>query len=179
MVKKIIAFIIVAATVVYLYQLNSNISKLQNDLHAQKFENFELKNKNNACTYDNYKLKLELAQINNELLRLKDEIESKTFIAKVTAYSPLDDVNGINSSGNPNVTATGMTVSRGVVAVDPRKIPYGTKLKIEGFDRMFIAGDTGGALRNYDGYAIDIFKQTYDEALKFGVKYLEVTIIDE
>lgn len=178
MIKKIITVIIITVTALSLYQLNSNISKLENSLRTQKIENFELKNENSIATYDNYKLKLELAQANNELLKLKEEIESRTFVAKVTAYSPLDDVNGINSSGNPSITSTGMTVSRGVVAVDPRKIPYGTKLKIEGFNRTFIAGDTGGALRNYDGYAIDIFKQTYDDALRFGVQYLEVTVID-
>ena len=32
-------------------------------------------------------------------------------MAKVTAYSPLDERNGINSSGNPHITATGMPVT--------------------------------------------------------------------
>ena len=108
----------------------------------------------------------------------EQKVAKNTIIAKVTAYSPLDDRNGINSSGNPNITATGMAVSRGVVAVDPRKIPYGTKLKIEGFERTFVAGDTGGALRNYDGHAIDIMKPTYEEAIKFGVQHLEVEILE-
>lgn len=97
--------------------------------------------------------------------------------ARVTAYAPFDNQSGICNDGNPNVTSTGQKPGPAIIAVDPAKIPYGTKLKIEGFSRTFIAGDTGGALRRYQGVAIDVFFETYREAIRFGVQYLEVEII--
>lgn len=94
-------------------------------------------------------------------------------------YSPHDDRNGINSEGDPNITSTGMQSGPTVIAVDPSKIPYGSKVEVEGFNRTFIAGDTGGALRNYGGVAIDVYSKTYDNAMKFGVQYLEYKIVEE
>ena len=97
--------------------------------------------------------------------------------ARITKYSPHDDRNGINSEGDPNITSTGMQSGPIVAAVDPKKIPYGTRFKIEGFDRVFVAGDTGSALRNYDGVAIDVYTESFDDAMEFGVQYREIKII--
>ncbi|SNS23073.1 3D (Asp-Asp-Asp) domain-containing protein [Anaerovirgula multivorans] len=113
-----------------------------------------------------------------EVVELKVENEKlRTFRAKVTAYSPYDDRNGINSSGDPSVTATGTRPRIGVAAVDPKKIPYGSRLLVPGYGEV-TAEDTGGALRQYDGYAIDVFMDTYSEAMSFGVKYIDVKILD-
>lgn len=101
----------------------------------------------------------------------------QTVKAKVTAYAPFDNQSGICSDGNPASTSTGQRPGPTIVAVDPKKIPYGTKLKIQGFDRVFVAGDTGGALRRYDGYAIDVFFETHAQAMRFGVQYLQVEIL--
>lgn len=102
---------------------------------------------------------------------------SRVVKAKVTAYAPFDNQSGICSDGNPASTSTGQRPGPTIVAVDPKKIPYGTKLKIQGFDRVFVAGDTGGALRRYDGYAIDVFFESHAQAMRFGVQYLQVEII--
>lgn len=99
-----------------------------------------------------------------------------TIQARVTAYAPLDNVSGICAEGDPTVTATGTRSRRGVAAVDPRKIAYGTRLFIPGYGEA-IAEDTGGAMRSYDGYAIDVLMETYQEAIEWGVQYLEVTIL--
>ena len=171
--KRIIIIISIILIALMIHYQSDETSSLRSQVENLKSENIKIETMLKEKEYENFKLEVQVHELQER------KLAKNTFMAKVTAYSPLDDRNGINSSGNPRVTATGMLVSRGVVAVDPRKIPYGTKLKIEGFDRIFIAGDTGGALRNYDGYAIDLFHHSYDEALKFGVQYLEVTIIEE
>jgi uncharacterized protein YabE (DUF348 family)/3D (Asp-Asp-Asp) domain-containing protein len=55
------------------------------------------------------------------------------------------------SSGKPEthdaygITASGMAVTRGIVAVDPRVIPLGSRLYIPGYG-FAVAGDTGGGI---------------------------------
>lgn len=102
-----------------------------------------------------------------------DEI---TILAKVTAYAPYDNQSGICNDGNPNYTSTGTSPGFEYVAVDPSKIPYGTKLLIPEYGEV-IAADTGGALRNYDKVAIDVFFETYEDAMNWGVQFLEVKIL--
>ena len=114
----------------------------------------------------------------NELEEELEDIKSRMHTARITMYSPLDDRNGINSEGDPNITASGMRSGPNVVAVDPRRIPYGTRLKIEGFERTFVAGDTGGAMRNYNGIAIDVYTSSFDTAMAFGVQERKIKILD-
>jgi 3D (Asp-Asp-Asp) domain-containing protein len=64
-----------------------------------------------------------------------------------TAYS-----NSPWENGGSTRTATGMPVVYGVAAVDPRVIPLGTKLYVEGYGYAF-ACDTGSAIK---GHRIDL-----------------------
>lgn len=78
------------------------------------------------------------------------------------------------------VTASGMKAQRGVVAVDPKVIPLGTKLYIESADGSFVygnavAGDTGGAIK---GNKIDLFMDTRSECMAFGRRKVNVYILD-
>ena len=50
-----------------------------------------------------------------------------------------------DSSGGSGWTAIGRRAGYGIVAVDPRVIPLGTRLYIPGYG-MAVAGDTGGAI---------------------------------
>ena len=66
---------------------------------------------------------------------------------QATAYDASPADNGIWA----RKTSTGMPLVYGVVAVDPRVIPYGTKMYIESVDGQYkygyaIAGDCGGAI---------------------------------
>jgi len=103
--------------------------------------------------------------------------EKEKVIARVTAYAPFDNRSGMCNDGNPNVTSRGYRPSRAYAAVDPEKIAYDTKLNIPGYGEV-IAGDTGGALRSYEGIAIDVFMDTYEEAIAWGVQYLEIEIME-
>jgi 3D (Asp-Asp-Asp) domain-containing protein len=70
------------------------------------------------------------------------------------------------------ITATGTKAKAGrTIAVDPDIIPYGSKVEING--RTYIAEDCGGAIKNNK---IDIFFNSHEEALEFGVKYSEVYV---
>ncbi|MCK9479788.1 MAG: 3D domain-containing protein [Firmicutes bacterium] len=77
-------------------------------------------------------------------------------------------------------TASGMASQVGVVAVDPSVIPLGTRLYIESPNGSWtygnaIAGDTGGAIK---GNKIDLFMNTYQEAISFGRQTAKVYILE-
>jgi 3D (Asp-Asp-Asp) domain-containing protein len=67
------------------------------------------------------------------------------------------------------ITASGVKVHPGTLAVDPKVIPFGTKVYIEGMG-LFIAEDTG----NFSGKRIDIYMETHEEALQFGRRKVKV-----
>ncbi|MFR2774777.1 MAG: 3D domain-containing protein [Anaerostipes sp.] len=61
------------------------------------------------------------------------------------------------------------------IAVDPNIIPYGTKVKIEGFgDTVYTAEDCGGGV---NGDHIDIYMDNHYQTEEFGKKYRKVYIV--
>ena len=88
-----------------------------------------------------------------------------TMKVKATAYTHTD-------AGCNKTTATGTTVHWGTVAVDPRMIPYGTKMFIVSNDGSFVYGlstaeDCGGAIKNN---RIDLYMPTTSQCFQFGVR---------
>lgn len=82
---------------------------------------------------------------------------------RATAYTHTD-------AGCDLITATGSTVHIGTVAVDPRYIPYGTRMFIVANDGSYVYGiseaeDCGGAIK---GDRVDLYFPTYDECMEFG-----------
>lgn len=75
--------------------------------------------------------------------------------------------------GCSGVTASGVRAGFGVIAVDPRVIPLGTKLFIPGYGRA-VAGDTGGAIL---GNRIDLGMNTQRDALQFGRRPVTVYVL--
>ena len=72
---------------------------------------------------------------------------------------------GIDLLANPN---------RKVIAVDPRVIPLGTKVWVEGYGEA-IAGDTGGAIK---GNKIDVFIPSQKNAVAWGVKTVKLRVLN-
>ena len=77
-------------------------------------------------------------------------------------------------AGDP-ITSTGIKPRWGIIAVDPSVIPYGSRVYIPKFKKIFIAEDTGGAIV---GNRIDIYVSSEKEARQLGVQYLDVYIIE-
>lgn len=75
----------------------------------------------------------------------------------------------ICNAGPPYKTATGTTPHVGGCAVDPKKIPLGSYVKINGV--VYHAEDTGGAIK---GNRIDLVVDTHSEALSKGTYQAEV-----
>lgn len=70
-------------------------------------------------------------------------------------------------------TATGTNPTVGTVAVDPRVIPLGSKLYIEGYGYAR-AEDTGGAVK---GNAIDLFMEQRQQCLNWGRRTVKVYVL--
>lgn len=69
-------------------------------------------------------------------------------------------------------TASGERAEAGkTIAVDPDVIPLGTKVKIG--DAVYTAQDTGSMVK---GNVIDIYFDNHEDAVKHGVKHLEVEV---
>ena len=78
------------------------------------------------------------------------------------------------------LTASGTKVRPGVVAVDPKVIPLGTKLYVKSLDGtkdygFAVAEDTGGAIK---GNKIDLFFHNSKDVYKFGRRKVKVYILN-
>lgn len=77
--------------------------------------------------------------------------------------------------GDPyyGITSTGVPVTKGVVAVDPRVIPYGTRMYIPGYG-FGVAADTGGAIVG------DIIDLGFPDGVSPGwvSRWLDIYILD-
>ncbi|MDR2006805.1 MAG: peptidoglycan-binding protein [Acidaminococcales bacterium] len=86
---------------------------------------------------------------------------------EATAYTSEDPGCGLYTAG-------GNRLRRGIVAVDPRVIPLGTRLFVSGYGHA-VADDTGGAIK---GNRIDLAYESRPDALKFGRRMVTVYILD-
>lgn len=94
---------------------------------------------------------------------------TKEFYAEATAYTPWESKTGITATGfnvkeNPNAK---------LIAVDPKVIPLGSKVWVEGYGEA-IAGDTGGVIK---GNKIDVLMPTTKQALQWGRKTVKVKVL--
>lgn len=75
-------------------------------------------------------------------------------------------------------TGSGVPTRRGVVAVDPRRIPLGSAIRVRGLrgvrDGIYAAADTGGAVKDNE---IDVFIPDCSAAKAFGRQRVDVRIV--
>ena len=73
-------------------------------------------------------------------------------------------------------TASGLPVSKGIIAADPRVLPLGSRVKIEAgpYSGEYLVADTGGLVR---GKRIDIWTPSSREAMRFGRRTVKLTVL--
>ena len=86
-------------------------------------------------------------------------------VYKITAYCGCAKCCGKTDG----ITASGTHVTAGRTIAAPKEIPFGTKISING--HVYTVEDRGGAIK---GNRIDIYFETHEEALKFGVQNVEI-----
>ncbi|KEK17581.1 hypothetical protein BAMA_12030 [Bacillus manliponensis] len=95
---------------------------------------------------------------------------AREFYVEATAYSPYCggcqgvSAGGYNYKANPNMK---------LIAVDPRVIPLGTKVWVEGYGYA-VAGDTGGAIK---GNRIDVLMPSEKQAYAWGRKRVKIQVL--
>ncbi|MDI7742541.1 LysM peptidoglycan-binding domain-containing protein [Lysinibacillus fusiformis] len=106
-----------------------------------------------------------------ESAKTSSSTDLKVLTMEATAYTA-------SCEGCSGITSTGINLIENpdakVISVDPTVIPLGSKVFVEGYGEA-IAGDTGSGIK---GNKIDVFISSKEEAIKFGVKQLKVTILD-
>ncbi len=73
------------------------------------------------------------------------------------------------------ITRSGLRVRPGIAAVDPKVIPLGTWLYVEGYGEA-LAADTGGAIKSN---RIDLYFESPKDVAKYGKKKVKVYILDK
>lgn len=137
-------------------------------------ENLVLENKVADMTHILEQKELELEHRELEIVELNDRVGElvagfenyEVYQIEATGYAPYDNKSGICSNGDPDNTATMTKPRPGVVAVNPKIIPYGTKMYIQGYG-WGVAEDTGGAMRARTDL-IDLYFDTHKEAMRWG-----------
>lgn len=95
---------------------------------------------------------------------------------QATAYSALEPGNVWGYS-----TSYGIRAQAGVIAVDPKVIPLGTKVYVEGVGGnpdygYAIAADTGGAIK---GSIIDVYIENLKECNNWGRKRVNIYVLED
>ena len=124
----------------------------------------------------------EVKSASSEVIRAQPKIETptysgtapnegKTMTVEATAYTAYCEgcsgttANGTNLRANPHLK---------VIAVDPRIIPLGTKVWVEGYGEA-IAADTGGAIK---GNKIDVFIPNLNNAYEWGRRTVTIKVLN-
>ncbi|MFL6516767.1 MAG: ubiquitin-like domain-containing protein, partial [Bacillus sp. (in: firmicutes)] len=95
----------------------------------------------------------------------------KEFYVTATAYTAYCNgcsgrtATGLNLRANPNMK---------VIAVDPRVIPLGSKVYVEGYGYA-VAADTGGAIK---GYIVDLLMPSNQDCYRWGRKKVKIKVLD-
>jgi 3D (Asp-Asp-Asp) domain-containing protein len=140
-------------------KLKSDVYKLEEEVSLKGDTSFNLEVKNSYQVKMDYEVKI-------------GEFE-------ITGYSP--SAGGINCAGDCNTTAIGFKVSSvegferlTYCAVDPKEVPLGSILVIQGLETPCVAVDTGGAIK---GKKIDYLFDNEKDALRFGRRKRVVVIL--
>lgn len=181
--KKVIGLVLVASLIGNITMIGEVID-IQNDyiiseqavkasadeLSKVKEQLLSKENELNSLILVNNSLQSEYDIVKNKLEEEKrvsrggeDFDYTKVLNVEITAYTHTGEAT--KSGVMPKVGRT--------IAVDPRIIPLGTKVYIEGVGYR-IAEDTGGAVK---GNIIDLFLNTEEECVRWGRKHRKIYVL--
>lgn len=103
-------------------------------------------------------------------LNKKSDNQDKSMLVTLTAYTS----DPAETDSTPFITASNKTVRDGIIASN--FLPFGTRVVIEGFgNKIFVVEDRMNSRFND---RIDIWMESKNEALSFGARKGEITILD-
>lgn len=103
----------------------------------------------------------------NKPIEEKEQSIAEMYV--ITAYCPC-----VKCCGKSNgITASGVKAQQGITVAADTKLPFGTKIYIDGIGERVVQ-DRGGAIK---GNKIDLFFNDHQSALSFGRQTKQVTII--
>ena len=188
MIKKVLALfaVMVASTFIFVgtsQAATHTIKKGENlTVLAKKYDTSvkELMKLNDLKT-----TKIQIKQV----IKLPSHIQNKAAVKKNTKKSATDPSNvkktikmtatayTANCKGCSGITKTGLNLRKNpslkVIAVDPKIIPLGSKVWVEGYG-IAVAGDIGGAIK---GNKIDLFMNKKATANQWGRKQVTVKVL--
>ncbi len=171
--KKLLTIITGAIFGIGLFSASANASTLVNTdgLTIQQATGIHAPIKN-TFTYEQPMQTLQRASGNEKrTIQAQPEVKAATELQVVaTAYCA-------SEAGNSDLTAAGYDITKNpsmkLIAVDPKVIPLGTKVWVEGYGEA-IAGDTGGKIK---GNRIDVLMPSINQANQWGRKTVTVRIL--
>lgn len=160
----------------------TKLANVQQQVNALQQGNQELHRQMELKDVEIKRLQDQVAKLDKQLTSIKkreypqisrgEAKVKKEFYVEATAYTAyckgclgITKWKEINLRKNPHLK---------IIAVDPKLIPLGSKVYVEGYGYA-IAADTGGGIKDYE---IDIFMPNVSDALEWGRKRVRVKILN-
>ena len=137
---------------------NSNLHDDESDIDLKEENIHEMQMKESQQRLNNYMREQSINVTNRK------QIKGLPMRVGATAYC------------GDTITSTGTVPKVGhTIAVDPNVIPYGSRVYIPEFNKVFIAEDCGSAIK---GNRIDIFMENYSTCMEYGFKTITIYVLD-
>jgi len=147
--------LMILLVVIGVYEVNLNS---QTDIIKTENKYIETIDKQENITYN---------EVEPSLAKIEEN--ENYIIMEATAYTK-----SIEEGTHRGITRSGTQVSRGTIAVDPRVIPLGTKVYVEGYGHAECL-DTGGDIKHN---RIDLYMDSKEECFEFGRRDVRVWIVE-
>lgn len=201
--KTLLCTALVVTPIVYTYNVNQDLHKELNNLKTQNKKQQEIikqfvreqsKMKDDLNEIEvkiqesegrlRQRFDREIKGIEEQIERIKQAKQVKekyknnyiySFEGIVTAYSPYEESTG-KSPDDPDfkVTASGTIATQGRTIAMDNRFPFGTLVKIEGFDGVFRVEDRGSRIK---GNRIDLYFENVEDAIEFGEQKRKIYVI--
>ena len=161
-------------------KLLENQNKQQQELIKQLRQDIESTNQNLKESEERLRQRYneEIRGIEERIKQMKEKYKNNyiySFEGVVTAYSPYEESTG-KSPNNPDfkVTASGVIATQGCTIAMDKRFPFGTLVKIEGFNEVFRVEDRGFKIKEN---RVDVYFEDVDDAVKFGKQKRKIYVI--